>query len=187
MEFNTCEGGLMPSGLNSPNEVYFFTKKPDQYTLSSGYFYEISQASENTLEKAKANVRNRARFEVVQFSEPTVDVQGKKYSYIVRSSASRDDFEKSMSAEHVYKAEVGGILGLHYSAAERYGDAVGFTIEAETPEVAKEQFQAWYAQIKDALRVLADRFAILNNELDQKIEEAAVQRIDELNRAKKAL
>jgi hypothetical protein len=177
----------MPSGLNSPSDVYFFAKKLDQYTLSSGYFHEISQANENTLEKAKTAVRSRARFEAVQFSEPTVDVQGKKYSYVVRSSASREDFEKSMSPEPMYKAKGTGIRGLHYSASDRYGDAIGVTIEAETPEAAKEQFQAWYAKIKDALRVLADRFATLNKELDQRIEEAAAQRVDELNRAKKAL
>ncbi len=178
----------MLSGLNSPSEVYFFTKNPDEYKLPNwNHSYHISEADENTLENAKTKTRSGARFETIQFAEPTVDVQGKQYSYIIRSFASRENFAKVMSPEYLYQAKGTGIRGLHYAAAEPNGDAIGITIEAETPEAAKEQFQTWHGKIKDALRVLADRFAVLNKELDQKIEELATKRIDEVNRAKKAL
>jgi hypothetical protein len=178
----------MPSGLNSPNEVYFFTKNPQDYKLPSGYFdYEITRADERTLESAKSETRKRGRLEIVQFSEPKVDVQGKTYTYVVRSTARRDNFKQVMSPEPAYQGKRPGIPGLHYAASDTFGDAIGLTIESETPEAAKEQFQTWYAKIKEMLKVLEERFAILNKELDQKIEESAAQRLDELNRAQKAL
>jgi hypothetical protein len=115
-----------------------------------------------------------------------VDVHGNKYIYVVRSHASREDFKNVMSPESLNTKGV-GIRGQHYSAVETYGDAIGVTVEAATPQAAKEQFQAWYESIKAALKALADRFAILNKELEQKVEELAAHRREELNRAKDAL
>jgi hypothetical protein len=175
-------------GLNSPNEVYFFSRKPEEYGLGNRYYnYEISRASEQMLDSAKAKTLNETKFKMIQFAEPTVDVQGKEYIYIIRSDASREAFASVMSPEHIHNAAGVGIRGLHYHAVERYGDAIGITVAAETPEAAKEQFQAWYGSIKDAMKKLADRFAILNTELEQKIEAFVAERRDELNRAKNAL
>jgi hypothetical protein len=175
-------------GLNSPSEVYFFSKNPEQYTLASrNYDYEIGRASEQTLDSAKVETLSSAKFQVIPFAAPTVDVQGKKYVYVVRSYASRDQFQKVMSPEHSRTARGVGIPGLHYSAVETYGDAIGITVEADTPQVAKEQFQAWYAAIKKALNTVADRFAILNRDIEQKIAELTAERRDELDRAKNAL
>jgi hypothetical protein len=184
------EGGDVQNtrGLNSPSEVYFFSKKPEEYGLAGYYDYAISGSSEQTLDSAKAKTLSSAQFKMITFAEPTVDVQGKKYIYVVRSNASRDEFEKVMSPEPAYRVKVFvGIPGLHYSASETSGDAIGITVEAETPEAAKEQFGAWYAKIKEALMRVADRFAILNKELEQKIEELAAKRREELKRAKNAL
>jgi hypothetical protein len=173
-------------GLNSPYEVYFFSRKPEEYGLGNRYYsYEIDRANEQTLDSAKAKTFNDVQFKMIQFAEPTVDVQGKKYIYVIRSYASREEFESVMSPEHINKGI--GIRGLHYSAAERHGDAIGITIEADTPQAAKEQFHAWHASIKEALKALASRFAILNKEAGQKIEELADRRREELNRAKNAL
>jgi hypothetical protein len=74
-----------------------------------------------------------------------VDVHGKKYIYVVRSNTSRDHFKEVMSPEYLRNATGVGIRGLHYSATETYGDAIGITVETETPQAAKEQFHAWYA------------------------------------------
>ncbi len=156
-------------GLNSPSEVYFFSRRPEDYTFANRYYgYEIAKATEQSLDAAKAETLKDARFEMIQFAEPTVDVQGKKYIYVLRSSASRDKFRNVMSPEYLHKAKGVGILGLHYSAVEAYGDAIGITVEAATPQEAKVRFQAWHESIKAALRALADRFAILNKELEQK-------------------
>src|SRR6266446_6736527 len=175
----------MPSGLNSPSEVRLFSKSPEQYNAhGSGYFYEISQAQEHNLEQAKDTVRQRSKLKMIQFGQPTVDVQGNEYIYIIRSSADRSEFEAVMSLEHLYgkggtKGSEKGIRGLHYSAHDRSGDAIGITIKAGTPEEAKEQFQAWYARVKEVLKALSERFVIVNKELDQQIEEAAAKRLDE--------
>ena len=44
-----------------------------------------------------------------------------------------------------------------------------------------------YTKIKEALKVLSDRFAIVNKEIGAKIEEAAQKRLEELQRAKRVL
>jgi hypothetical protein len=187
------QGGdvLNTDGLDSPTEVYFFSKKPENYTSGDrNYSYEISNASEQTLDNAEAMTLSAAKMEIIQFAEPTVDVQGKNYIYVVRSKVSREEFANVMSPEPTYKAKGVqglGIRGLHYSASERYGDAIGITVEAATPQGAKEQFQTWYASIKAALKALGDRFAVLNKEIERQIEELAAQRRDELNRSKSAL
>jgi hypothetical protein len=175
-------------GLNSPDEVYFFSKKPEEYGLGDRYYsYEIEKATEQTLATAKRKVVSSTKFEMIQFAEPTVDVQGKKYIYVVRSYASRGDFQKVMSPQYLFEAKGVGILGLHYHGVEAHGDAIGITVEADTPEAAKGRFQAWHASIKEALKTLADRFAILNREVEEKVEELAAKRLEELSRAKNAL
>ncbi len=75
----------------------------------------------------------------------------------------------------------------HSVLVEEPEGAIGITVEAATPQEAKERFQAWHESVKAALKALADRFAILNKELEQKVEELAAQRREELNRAKDAL
>jgi hypothetical protein len=175
-------------GLNSPQDVYFFSRKPGEYALPSGYYYyEIDKATENSMESAKANVRRSTRFETIKFNDPKVDVQGSQYIYVVRSTATRDKFKEVMSPEYLYVAKGVGIQGQHYSASETYGDAIGITFEAGTPQAAKEQFQAWYAKIKEALNALDERFAFLNKQMDQMIEELVAKRLEELKRAKDAL
>ena len=175
-------------GLNSANEVFFFSQKPEEYELPRwNYAYEISKATEQAMDSAKAKTRDGARFQKIQFGEPIVDVQGKKYIYIVRSTASRDHFRQVMSPDYLRNARGVGIRGLHYAAVEAYGDAIGLTVEADTPQAAKQQFRTWYAKINEALKALEGRFVVLNKHLDQKIEELACQRLEELNRAKNAL
>lgn len=180
----------MPTGLNSPNDVTFFTKTPGEYTAGNSYFYEIDTAqNEQVLRAAKESTRKRALLRMVGFNEPTVEVHGNNYSYILRSSANREEFRAVMSPESPYASQrmPTGIQGQHYSAHERYGDAIGITIYAETPEEAKHQFRKWHAQIKEALNALSARFAIVNKEIEKNIEEAAAKRFEELRRAKKAL
>lgn len=175
-------------GLNSPMEVHFFSKRPEEHALPGGYYnYEIDTATEHSMGAAKAKTRSGARLETIKFGEPTVDVHGKRYSYVVRSNAGRDHFNKVMSPEYLHGAKGVGIRGLHYSATNTNGDAIGFTIEAETPQAAKEVFQAWYEKIKEALKLLDERFAVLNKQLDEKIEDFAARRLEELARAKDAL
>jgi hypothetical protein len=87
----------MKTGLNSPQEVYFFTKTPDQYAVPDVSSSEITNAQESSLKHAKFNARSRARFEMVDFRKPEVDVQGKQYVYIVRSNDSRERFKTVMS------------------------------------------------------------------------------------------
>ena len=179
---------LNTQGLNSPNEVYFFSKRPEEYTLPTNYYYyEIVQANEQMLDRAKATTLKSAMFEMITFAEPTVDVQGEQYIYVIRSYAAREKFATVMSPEYLRNAKGIGIRGLHYDAVERSGDAIGITVEAETPQEAKEQFQAWHARIKESLKALADRFDILNKELQGKIEELTAKRREELNRAREAL
>jgi hypothetical protein len=72
-------------------------------------------------------------------------------------------------------------------AGEPYGDAIGVTIHADSPQTAKEQFHSWYSKIQDALKALNERFVTLNEDLQKKINEAASRRLEELNRAKDAL
>jgi len=175
-------------GLNSPTEVYFFSKTPEAYTLPIGHYnYEISRATAHTMDNAKAKTRSSTRLEIIHFGTPSVDVQGKKYIYVVRSNASRDHFKNVMSPEYLRNAKGVGIQGLHYSASETHGDAIGITVEAETPQAAKEQFHAWYTKVKELLNALDQRFAVINKEVDQKIEQFAAERLEELNRAKDAL
>jgi hypothetical protein len=177
-------------GLNSPNEVFFFTKTPEQYLFPSNYYdYRIREATQETMARAKADTRSSTKLEIIDFNQPKVDVQGQKYIYVVRSNASRDNFAKVMSPESVRMRKVPGIgiPGLHYSAGETYGDAIGLTIEAATPEAAKRQWQEWYNKICAALKALSERFEQLNNQMDSKIEELAAIRLEELNRAKNAL
>jgi len=124
---------------------------------------------------------------MVDFRKPEVDVQGKQYVYIVRSNDSRERFKTVMSPECAQGARGTGIRGLHYSAQESHGDVIGIIIQAESPVEAKQQFLTWYASIKEALTALSERFAILNKEIERKIEELAARRLEELERAKKAL
>lgn len=175
-------------GLNSPTEVFFFSKMPEAYGLPTGYCnYEITKATAHTMDNAKAKTRSSIRLETIQFGNPSVDVQGKKYIYVVRSNTSRDRFKEVMSPEYLRNAKGVGIRGLHYSATETHGDAIGITVEAETPQAAKEQFHACYTTVKEALKVLDERFAVINKEMDQKIEQFATERLETLNRAKDAL
>jgi len=175
-------------GLNSPQEVYFFSQTPEEYQLPNwSYAYEISRATQQMMDNAKAKTRSGARFDTIQFGEPKVDVQGKRYIYVIRTNASRELFKKVMSPEYLHNAKGVGIPGLHYSASEMEGDAIGLTVVAETPQAAKEEFRAWYEKIREALKVLYGRFDVLNKQLDQMIEELAAKRVDELIRAKDAL
>lgn len=178
------------SGLNSPTEVYFFTRNPDEYTLANrNYGYEISRASENDLERAAANTLNRAisEFQVIQFGTPAVDVQGKEYIYVVRSRATYEEFKRIMSPEYVRTATRTGLRGLHYSSTERSGDAIGIRVEADSPQAAKQQFEDWYAKIKTGIQALADRFVVVRKEIEQEIAKLVELRREELDRAKKAL
>jgi len=179
----------MPSGLNSPHEVFFFTKKPEQYSVpGSGYFYSIREANENTMQNAKARTRETTAYRTIELFAPEVEVNGNRYTYIIRSFASREQFNTVLSPESVHGVTASqGIRGLHFSAVERSGDAIGLSVQADTPEAAKEQFHAWYASVKDALRAVEEQFVVLNRQLDQKIEEAAAQRLEELERPRRAL
>jgi hypothetical protein len=175
-------------GLNSPTEVFFFSKTPEAYELPTGYYnYEITRATIQTMDNAKAKTRSSTRLEIVHFGTPSVDVQGKKYMYVVRSNASRDHFKNVMSPEYLRNAKGVGIQGLHYSASETPGDAIGITVEADTPQAAKERFHAWYTKVKESLNALDQGFAVINKEVEQKIEQFAAERLEELNRAKDAL
>ena len=64
----------MPSGLNSPYEVYFFTKAPEDYKAGPDpYFYEIDKVqNEMALDAAKASTKNRALLKEIQFGAPEV-------------------------------------------------------------------------------------------------------------------
>jgi hypothetical protein len=175
-------------GLNSPSEKYFFTKRPDEYKIPIGdYSYTIEQATEQTMARAKSETFRTHEFEIVTFDKPKVDVKERKYIYVVRSFAKRDNFAMVMSPRSAYESGGNGIIGLHYAAGEPYGDAIGITIDANSPQAAKEQFHSWYAKIQEALKALEQRFAVLNEEVKTKIEELASHRLEELNRAKDAL
>jgi len=105
-------------GLNSPTEVFFFSKTPEAYGLPTGYYnYEITRAAAHTLDNAKAKTRSSTRLETIEFGTPSVDVQGKKCLYVVRSNASRDDFKEVMSPACLRNAKGVGTRGLHYSAS----------------------------------------------------------------------
>ena len=46
-------------GLNSPTEVFFFSKTPEAYGLPTGYYnYEITRATAHTMDSANAKTRS---------------------------------------------------------------------------------------------------------------------------------
>jgi len=60
-----------------------------------------------------------------------VDVQGKKYIYVVRSNASRDHFKKVMSPEYMSNAKGGGI-GIIVRKQRRNSSTLGTRITSGT-------------------------------------------------------